>query len=438
MKKVDILFLYETRVRELENICLVKSELEKRGFSVAFQNTWNSLGIKKFPYNAKVVVTHGMYHDGIYYFVKSLVGNVPKVVNLQWEQIGTKQSEEDDTSRYLLKGVAKQCMNICWGEQTYDRLINKCGFDQKHLRKTGQITLDFCRPELRKYYLSKNEIQDRYNISKELNINLFISSFSYVNLPKSIETQSDIAEKQDFVNFSRSSFNSVLEWFDKMLNKFPKEVVIYRPHPAEANNPVLLEMQEKYKGRFFVIGELSVKQWIAVADKVYTWYSTSAAEVHAFGVPFAILRPVKIPEHLEVSLYEGAEFITTYEEFEKTINEKLNSPLSEQVFNRFYYRDEQFSFVKVADAIEDVFKDDSYLIKMEEQKVCSPCFIKRCAHNVLTFIKSCLPKKSKLLEKYRKPEFDEYTLKLRKNNYASQEEIKQIQEKLKNILENKQ
>ena len=31
MQKVDVLFLHETRVRELENICLLKYELERRG-----------------------------------------------------------------------------------------------------------------------------------------------------------------------------------------------------------------------------------------------------------------------------------------------------------------------------------------------------------------------------------------------------------------------
>ena len=153
MKNIDVLFLYETRVRELENICLLKYELERRGYTVAVQNTWNELANKGKPkYNAKVVATHAMYHDGIYQFVQSIVGNVPKVVNMQCEQVGTLQDDEAEDSRFLLHGVAAQSMNICWGRKSYDRLLNRSKISPDYLRLTGQVTLDFCRPELKGYY----------------------------------------------------------------------------------------------------------------------------------------------------------------------------------------------------------------------------------------------------------------------------------------------
>ena len=111
---------YKTKEDEL------KRELERRGYSVGVLNTWNELGKTGKPkYDAKVVVTHAMYHDGIYLFVKDFCGNVPKVVNMQCEQVGTIKDDEAEDSRMILKGIAKQCMNICWGDCTVERLKTK-------------------------------------------------------------------------------------------------------------------------------------------------------------------------------------------------------------------------------------------------------------------------------------------------------------------------
>lgn len=436
MKKVDILFLYETKVRELENICLIKNELEKRGYTVGVQNTWNSLGIKKFPYKAKVVVTHGMYHDGIYEFVKSLVGKAPKIVNMQCEQIGTIRDEFAENSRFVLRGMAKQSMNICWGDRTVKRLTEKSLIDENHLSKTGHVGLDFCKKELREYYLSREEIIKKYAIPFDLELNLFISSFAYVNLPKEIENNSEMLNKKVFIQVSRQSFKGVLQWFSKALEQYPNQAFIYRPHPAEANNEELIELTKKYKGRFFVIGEQSVKQWIAVSNRVYTWYSTAAAEVYAFGVPCSILRPVEIPIEMEIAIFEKAVFITDYKTFENTLIQSFNSSLSKEVFGQYYYIDDGFAYLKVADTIEKVFKDDSYLVQLNERKekfnLKQEC--KKLVYPMLVWIKSYFLKKSKFLEKYRKKQFDEYTLQLQKNNYASKDEILQIQNRIKEIL----
>ncbi|MBQ6946636.1 MAG: hypothetical protein IJN42_01195, partial [Clostridia bacterium] len=287
MKKVDILFLYETKVRELENICLLKYELERRGYSVAVLNTWNELENKKKKYDAKVVVTHAMYHDGIYQFVKSIVGNVPKVVNMQCEQIGTVGDKTSKKSRYVLTGVAAQSMNICWGDMTAKRLREDSKIDQRYIRVTGNVSLDFCRKELRGYYRDRQQMLEEYGIPTDKEVNLFISSFSYVNLPQEIIQQSDASSRDEFIYLSNESFRKVLDWFKRLLSESDDQIILYRPHPAEAKNETLAQMCEDYKGRFFVISEHSVKQWISVCDKVFTWYSTSAVEAHAFGIPCA-------------------------------------------------------------------------------------------------------------------------------------------------------
>ena len=438
MKKTDILIVYETKVRELESICLLKCELERRGLSVAIVNTWNEIfGEEKHRYKAKVVVTPSMYTDGIYDFVKSFCYNVPKVVNLQWEQIGPVGDRSKDDAWYILKGMAKQCVNICWGENTYNRLLKKAGIDEKHLCLGGHLALDFSRPVLSGYYESKESLLPRYGLPLDKKINLFISSFSYVNLPETLEKQSLFSEVDKFKLASVQSFQGVLQWFDRFLSSHDDQIIVYRPHPSEANNPALTDLRNKYPEKLFVISELSVKQWILVSDKVYTWYSTSSAEAYAFHKPIGILRPVEIPPECETELLEEATKITGYEEFEQSFYSDISSSLDSKVFEKYYDFGEVPSYIRVSDAIEQVYRDDAYLIhdmrKKERQK--PMIVIKTGIVSFLTKLAAILPESWHFLDRFRKKkELDEYTLGRMKANEASKEEIDEICAKINDLI----
>lgn len=78
----------------------------------------------------------------------------------------------------MLSGVAKQSINICWGDATVQRLTEDSKNDAKYIRKTGNVTLDFCRKQLRGYYKSRNALFEEYQVTTDKPVNLFISSFS--------------------------------------------------------------------------------------------------------------------------------------------------------------------------------------------------------------------------------------------------------------------
>ncbi|MBR5524178.1 MAG: hypothetical protein IKU51_02790 [Clostridia bacterium] len=440
MKKVDVLFLYETKVRELESICLVKSELECRGYSTAILNTWNEIGHKGHKYSAKVIATPSMYNNGIYDFVKDICGDAPKIVNLQWEQIGPVGDEEKPDAWYILKGLANQCMHICWGPATYQRLLNRAHIDEDHLSVTGQIAMDFCRPEYRNYYKDKEILFAEYGIPLNKEANLFISSFSYVNLPKNLIKQSLFSEVDEFIKVSCESFKEMLVWFRQFLQRNAEQLLIYRPHPSEAYNTQLTALEQAFPGRFFVISDLSVKQWIAVADRVYTWFSTASAEAYAFDKPIAVLRPYPMPASLETTLLKNVEKIETYEAFENTLTEGCCHSLTDQDFSKYYRFDETPAFVRVADTIEKVYRDDRYCI-IDDRPVTSVSPIqkvKTLLHAALTPVARLLPAHIHFLDKYRdEMVLDEYTLNRQQTAYASPEELQQIQEKLETVFYSK-
>ena len=114
---IDFLILYEHKARELENICLLKIELENRGYSVEILNIHE---IKRLRYlfwkKPKVLITFALYDDQDFYgHVNSIVGNINKVVNLQWEQVLSEKAIENGL--YNPKGKAALAVHLSWGKK---------------------------------------------------------------------------------------------------------------------------------------------------------------------------------------------------------------------------------------------------------------------------------------------------------------------------------
>ena len=59
MKELDFLFLYEHKVRELENLCLIKYELDRRGYRtdiIYIEDAKNALAVKPFIHTKVLLV----------------------------------------------------------------------------------------------------------------------------------------------------------------------------------------------------------------------------------------------------------------------------------------------------------------------------------------------------------------------------------------------
>lgn len=448
MKKVDFLIVYEVKVRELENLCLLKYELERRGYTVVFINTWYYLNRKLPKYNANVVISFALYNDGTFKFISSYVKKFSKIINMQWEQVGTMSDEKSEKSQFFLKGIASNAAHICWGERTKNRLIHKCGIDERRLMLTGHVSLDFFRDNLVSYYRPKEEILRKYNLPLNKKICLFISSFSYVDLPaKIVNDAPDIGYSLDqFISVSNASQEEILKWMTLILLKNKDVIYIYRPHPAESNNKKLIDLTNKYSN-FFVISDLSVKQWILVCDVIYTWYSTSLAEIHASGKNCYILRPIPIPQDRDLAICEGATFITDFASFESTLEENESPfPIREDILSQYYFVDNnEPTYKKICDSFIEVYKDDYFVLpklnssqrlsfKEKLRKYISRSYI----NNLISYISYNTKINIPILKRRRENRingYNSYVNDLVLRNYASEEEINEIVERIKIALE---
>ena len=90
------------------------------------------------------------------------------------------------------------------------------------------------------------------------------------------------------------------------------------------------------------------------------WFSTSVAEIFYMGKKCNILRPVPLPDDLEVEVMNGAEFITSKEEFlRRTENcSEGGFPVSAERIGNYYSVEDKYSFKRIADVLEDLLLSD--------------------------------------------------------------------------------
>lgn len=453
MKKAyDFVFVYEVKNRELENDCLIACELEKRGYSVGFVETWAQQFWHRKALPAKVAVGFAMYNENVLHFIASYVTDCSKFVNMQWEQVisngARERSDDREDSSIGIVGKAQNARHIAWGENTVSALTKKYGVPKEHIRVTGHVSLDFFRDNLRRYFLPREEILKKYNIKKEKKIVLFISSFATVGAPAIVKNdklyQSMFVEKVDaYEDISVKSQRTVLDWFVRYLAKNKDKAVVYRPHPAEAKNPYIYEIAKRHE-RFYVIDDYSIKQWILISDFILTWVSTSIAEIYSSGKNCGILRPYEIPYEFDIEIYNGAKMIQDFEGMESLLNSSdmdRSFPIDEAVFSRYYSIESKPSYIRISDFLEEIYKDESYSLNAEVIKVSD---VRRVLSNVKQYFIHCMVRipilRKLILERIFHKDGEEmmqnyrYTKNMIKKNDSSKQEIESIKGRIRKLL----
>ena len=458
-RQVDFLFEYEVKNREFDSICLVAAYLELQGYTTAFVNSWDSLYHKPMPYRAKVMVISACYNDSVYDYFCGHAYEFDKVVNLQWEQIHTNglyNSKERTSWNY--EGTVLNVRHICWGEKEIHYLIDRYAFRPEYLFNCGYIPLDFYRPELRLLSKNKKELYNKYNLSHSKKTLLFISSFSYVGLPKSEEA---IAEKEKIAEIRKIHGDSqkvIIDWFSRLLKNHPELQIVYRPHPSEADNEMLHKLALKNEG-FFVIKDESIRNWILNCDVLYNWESTSVIEMYASNKKTCIIRPIEIPfeEDMPVFAKEKYHAITTYEELENSLNNdewSIFPGLNDELLDYYDIQDIP-SFQRVGDLLINTFRDNQYHSRGVTNTIfdnATPKLLERIKENIkksaLFYIlvraskfiwmgnKTIKAKFEKILEKDSKEmeRHDEYFREKGIQNRSTEEEIRETIDRYKQVL----
>ena len=166
MIKLDFLFIYEHKVRELENLCLMKCELDNRGYRtkiVYIDDAINAIADRPI-YHAKVICTMACYDNyTLFWHTKEFV-TFDKVIDLQWENIVYPKDEQREGAYKNYLGIGKEVVHVSWGSQNVERLLEAAHLDEKKVKLTGHVGMDFLRAPLSRYYLSKEELFTKYDL----------------------------------------------------------------------------------------------------------------------------------------------------------------------------------------------------------------------------------------------------------------------------------
>lgn len=441
-KKVDFIIRYEHKVRELESIVLLRLELERRGYSVAFVGNYESED--KISYRPKVLVAPAIYSNNQLRSDWVKYGAIKKIANLQWEQLLGIKEEEDLNDFHIVKEVGQRVVNFCWGKKPHERIV-RGGVNPNMAPIVGHINTDLLRGEFKKLLLSKVQLADKYSLDSEKKWYLFISSFAYCDMDDAQRKLCIEALGLDgfnrFTDLSYKSREAILDWFESLLNQDLNIVVIYRPHPDETEKCERLKKMTKKYSNFKVIPSEALKHWINASDKVYNWFSTGIVDAITMRKTYRLLRPVQIDEALDYRMMHSAESIGTEEGF---IADKYDLDYKEVIpmnlFNSYYFFTNEFVYLKLCDFLEELLNTNKYDVKYTISEKCSIiCMyhIHRISDPIKKLMLKIPTKFYPSLIKKRIVARKEYISLLNKGyekNVATEEEIKEIAKRLTPII----
>lgn len=440
----NIVILYEHKAREMETVLLLRYELMRRKHDVNIMQTDDLNRTKYLFKKTDLVITPFLYGNyELKRYVFEIFGCVNRICNLQWEQIYNRGDKKN--YKRNPKGNAKYATHICWGMDTYNRLIND---ECINAVITGAPQMDFLKDSFNDWYLKKDILYAKYGIDINKKTLLFISSFSYLGL--SDDKMDELKSLVDFDPYffrelTEKSRDVILSWFEKMMEDNSRINIIYRPHPGELIDERIRDLCNRYDN-LYLISEESVSQWIVRCDVILNWYSTAGIEAFFANKNNVFLRPFELPTNMDYEMFDTVCTAKTYNDFSKLIlNEEIvsdyykNNPLDKKV-TLYYLMDKKPSFIKIVDVIEKM------LDKKEDMRISSAyhctwrwhslikCYIKMIVYkcwkhsnffatifvkniNILQMvIESCLKKEIEIIQQEDIHSFNEKICRIYKHN----------------------
>ncbi len=455
MIKLDFLFFYEHKVRELENLCLMKYELDRRGYKtqIVYIDDARNATADRPIYYAKVICTMACYDNHtLFWHTKEFV-KFDKVIDLQWENIVYEKDERREGAFKNYVGIGKDVVHVSWGKQNVKRLLEAAHLDRKKVKLTGHVGMDFLRKPLNRYYLSRKDLFEKYNLSIEKEVILFASPYYGDCLKQSyIENMCDHFGKDwvDYYQFMCDSQKIVLAWFERMCKENPDKVIIFRPHPGHPSR-MADELAEKCPN-FRIIAEESVKQWILTCDKIYTGNSSVVVEAYFAQKMCQLLFPLPITPGFELKMISASKKITEEKEFFDSVHGcKMEFPTPREYIEEVYLIDwDKPNYIKFADMAEEVFSEDYYRLSRKQrreykeydlQKKLLRCFINTpVLYDVYLNLINNQKIRSSFLDRQRKIRQATYNINLNTerahiHELTSEEEINSIIDRIKFALE---
>lgn len=352
---------YDSPQRELQNAYLIKAELNKRGHEVYIYDLVYIMNTQQpLNFTPDVIILPQLYNtESVNIYISKFTQNIPIIVNIQCEQVLSNLWEK--IGYHNPKGIAKNAIHLCWGEDCKKRLICS-GVPEENTVLVGSTSIDLDRERFESIYNSKDEMAQKYKLDSNKKWILFISSFSVAsNYENNIKFFNETFGEElatQLINSNRFSRKEILNWIERYINENDCEF-IYRMHPAEQQSSILSELARN-NNKFHLIVSDSVRSWIKVCDKINTWLSTSIIDAYFMNKNCSILRPIELPKAFDSTIMENADYINNYDDFSNynnTLDSEHEFPISKELISKYYYVDEdKYAYEKICDCLENAIR----------------------------------------------------------------------------------
>lgn len=172
---MDIHIIYEHVEREIYNAFLLKFELEKRGYDVYISRTQEarlpSLNAPKLIVMPWLFAEHNLVDLRAGYLRR-----FKKILNLQYEQVMSQMWL--DVGYHISSDKARNAYQMCWGNKR-KKILMDAGIPEDKLVVIGDIRQDFSKPSFKKFFKTKQQLSNEFDIPEDHEWCLFISSFSF-------------------------------------------------------------------------------------------------------------------------------------------------------------------------------------------------------------------------------------------------------------------
>ena len=428
MINLDFLFIYEIKLREIENLCLLKYELDKRGYRTkivyAYDPANRMEGTPKYSTNVLCVPSCYTNRTLVLYALHFV--RFQRVIDMQWENYGFEKDDKDVNSYFNYSGIGKDVVHISWGEINANRLLNIAHIDKSKIKVIGHVGMDFLRYPLSNYYMSREELFSKYKIPKDRRVLLYASSY-YGDCYSDafVEGMHNYFgdEWTECCKIMNESQETVLRWLEKICRERSDVFVIFRPHPGLPYRKAD-ELAEKCSN-FRVILDESIKQWILACDSVYMGNSTSVVETYFAKKECHLLFPLELPKGFEMTLQKNSNRISTYDSFAKSIDEdNTEFPVPSINIEKSYYTAPEIpSYVLFADIAEEIMHDDKYRLSRCQKIAYNEYSKKQLLERALIAIKPLYQLYIRMLADNRiQNSFFNTQKKIREANYAAIED----------------
>jgi surface carbohydrate biosynthesis protein len=323
MKKIDILWLLEHKVREMDIACAVKAHVQTRHeLGITIQNIYLHANEVMREYIPRLVVFPFLYRTSDL-AIEDYIQVWPRATyfNLAWEQVHYKahlkmKAPGDDFSR-------RKVIHHAWGA-FYKNYLVEGGVPQDHIFVNGNPVYQLYKKPYNRFFKQREWLARQYNLdaSKKwvfIPENYKWAFFSDEKLKSSAERGGNYEEHLGMRAFCRESLKQLLCWCNEIGGKDGVEI-IFRPRPATNSKQMDLYFREHVgdaSAHLHFTKAETVREWVLASDVVISSYSTSLIEAAVAGKTIYMVEPIPIPDSLYCDWYGYVPRIHTSADFEQ-------------------------------------------------------------------------------------------------------------------------